>query len=547
MTAEKQTAAEIVADQIISMIHDPSGVPSWRKPWTPPPGPRAPINALTEKPYRGGNAIVMALGRFEGQPSLFATFNQWKAIGERESLNLFVKKGEKSTPILIPIFKKDEDRLDENSEPLAGGEPRKKLVGTKLAFGFHIFQTQEGEAFFERQYGSTPPPKWDIDTIWPPLKSRIEEVVNLKIIASNQACYDPNTHEIFMPKPGQFESPGEFYATVLHELTHATEKMDEAFQKSIRDNKLTGKDENAYCELRAELGSLLLAQTMGLPMETTNSASYIEGWGLRHFAENHKKMILQAANHAQNAVDIICTPEFMLALQEARNNSITQDNYIPYAVMNTATERLEIYDPKDAHLIQDYTGVAQTHHQGVVGFAWVSVKPDQEGQYHALQSDTAEKAILEAQALQKTPDLSITPADLEAGKRYTFTADPGHGWLVVPIRDIVDLGIAQDITPFSYLSPRGSKAYLEEDVDAPRFVAAYAKHYGLDENDLWKKIAVTHNIDRQATYRSYAPFELAAVNMDRQIDKEPSFIRDQTFDAKTLPSNLSFSTGMTKP
>ncbi len=485
MAAEKQTAAEIVADQIISMIHDPSGVPSWRKPWTPPPGPRAPINALTEKPYRGGNAIVMALGRFEGQPSLFATFNQWKAIGERESLNLFVKKGEKSTPILIPIFKKDEDRLDENNEPLAGGEPQKRLVGTKLAFGFHIFQTQEGEAFFERQYGNLPPPQWDTDTIWPTLKSRVEDIAKLTIVASNQACYDPNTHEIFMPKPGQFESAGQLYATVLHELTHATEKMDEAFQKSIRDNKLTGKDENAYCELRAELGSLLLAQTMGLPMETTSTASYIEGWGLRHFADNHKKMILQAANYAQNAVDIVCTPEFMLALQERRNETI------------------------QPAVNQDF----------------------------ALHLQDA------------AVDLSITPADLKAGKRYTFTADPGHGWLVVPTRDIALLGIAQDITPYSYLSPRGGKAYLEEDVDAPRFVAAYAKRYGLDENALWRKIAITHDIDRQATCRSYAPFDLAALNMEHPLGREQSFISRQTFSAPPdiPPSNLSFSTRMTKP
>lgn len=432
MSEEKKTAAEIVAHQIIEMINDPSGVPSWRKPWTPPPGPRTPINVLTEKNYRGANNTVMALGKYCGQSPIFATFNQWKEMGEKEGLDLFVKKGEKSTPILVPIIKKDEEKRDAN------GDPEKRLIGVKLAFGFHFSQVKDGNTFFERKYGGVPPPTWDIDTIWPVLKERINEIAPLTMVASNRAFYRPGSHEIFLPKPGQFDSEAAFYGTALHELTHATEKQDDAFQKSIKSNKLSKDDTYAYGELRAELGSLMLAQAMGLPMETTNAASYIEGWGLQQFAEKHKEMILQAANYAQNAVDIVCTPEFMLALQEQRNAGLSQN------------ARVET-------------------------------------------------------------DLSITPADLEAGKRYTFTSDPGHGWLVVPVKDIAKLNIAQDISGFSYLSPRGGKAYLEEDGDAPRFVEAYAKHYGLDENALWKTISVTNNMDRQATCRSYDRFDPSRV------------------------------------
>lgn len=433
MTEPKKTAAEIVADQIIEMINDPSGVPSWRKPWTPPPGPRQPVNVSTEKNYRGANAFVMAMGKYHGQTPAFATFNQWKALGEAENLDLFVKKGEKSTPILVPIIKTDKEKLD------AHGDPEKRLIGVKLAFGFHISQVKDGDAFAERKYGAIPQPTWNMDTIWPVLKERISQMVPLNMVNSNRAFYRPGSHEIFLPKPGQFASDAGFYGTVLHELTHATEKDDAAFQKSLIAHKLDDADKYAYCELRAELGSLLLAQTLGLPVETDQAASYIEGWGLQQFSEKHKDMILQAANYAQNAVDMVCTPEFMMTLQEARNTALT----VPQ-----------------------------------------------------------EKAV---------HDLSITPADLDAGKRYAFTSDPGHGWLAVPVSDIAKLGIADQITPYSYQSPRGGKVYLEEDGDAPRFVQAYAKHYGMDEDTLWKKIAVTHNIDRQATCRSYDAFDSSAV------------------------------------
>ena len=49
--------------------------------------------------------------------------------------------------------------------------------------------------------------------------------------------------------------------------------------------------------------------------------------------------------------------------------------------------------------------------------------------------------------------------------RYT---DPGHGWLRVTLKMLVKLGIADKITPFSYV--RTVYAYLEEDVDATLFL-----------------------------------------------------------------------------
>lgn len=46
--------------------------------------------------------------------------------------------------------------------------------------------------------------------------------------------------------------------------------------------------------------------------------------------------------------------------------------------------------------------------------------------------------------------------------------DPGHAWLEVPKRLVERLEVS--ITPFSYV--RNETAFLEEDVDAPAFLAA---------------------------------------------------------------------------
>ena len=61
-------------------------------------------------------------------------------------------------------------------------------------------------------------------------------------------------------------------------------------------------------------------------------------------------------------------------------------------------------------------------------------------------------------------------------KTYTFYEDPGHGWVAVPMDDLIALGVADKITSYSYLL--GNMAFLEEDCDLPTFVRAYKKKYG---------------------------------------------------------------------
>lgn len=48
-------------------------------------------------------------------------------------------------------------------------------------------------------------------------------------------------------------------------------------------------------------------------------------------------------------------------------------------------------------------------------------------------------------------------------ENYCFYEDPYHGWMRVPKKDLVALGIADKISEFSFMD--GDYAYLEEDVD----------------------------------------------------------------------------------
>lgn len=55
---------------------------------------------------------------------------------------------------------------------------------------------------------------------------------------------------------------------------------------------------------------------------------------------------------------------------------------------------------------------------------------------------------------------------------YEVHTDPGHGWIKVPRREINKLGIAKQISAYSYQDKYGTHAYLEEDCDMPIFTNA---------------------------------------------------------------------------
>jgi hypothetical protein len=54
--------------------------------------------------------------------------------------------------------------------------------------------------------------------------------------------------------------------------------------------------------------------------------------------------------------------------------------------------------------------------------------------------------------------------------KFIYYTDPGHGWIKVPMSELVRLNISNDITPFSYV--RGQYVFLEEDCDASTFLNA---------------------------------------------------------------------------
>ena len=84
---------------------------------------------------------------------------------------------------------------------------------------------------------------------------------------------------------------------------------------------------------------------------------------------------------------------------------------------------------------------------------------------------------------------------------FTYHQDPSHGWIEVPLSLIDKLGIASNISPYSYRCSTRKIAYLEEDRDANVFLMAYDKASGA------KAVLKEEHLDRPHWIRDLAMFE----------------------------------------
>jgi len=86
-------------------------------------------------------------------------------------------------------------------------------------------------------------------------------------------------------------------------------------------------------------------------------------------------------------------------------------------------------------------------------------------------------------------------------RKYDFYSDPSHGWLKVKRQELIDLGIKDKISGYSY--EKGDAVFLEEDSDAPKFMDAWeAKH----QVKLMNSQITFHIADRASRIRTFQPF-----------------------------------------
>jgi antirestriction protein ArdC len=278
---KRQTVYEQITDRIIAMLE--KGTVPWRKPWNVQTG--LPRNLVTKKAYRGINTFLLHAMSYES--AYWLTFRQAQQLGGT------VRKGEKACPV---VFWKQLEVEDKKT-----GEVEKIPL---LRF-FYVFNVSQCDGL-----KNIPAPVESHATV----STTAEEIVAMMPKRPEikhglaKAFYSPGADIVAMPDRARFETEAGYFATLFHELTHATGAKSRLNRPTLTES--AGFGSNPYCkeELIAEMGAAFLCGQAGIENTMENSAAYLQNW--LEQLQNDKKLIVQAAAQAQKAADFILGTKF---------------------------------------------------------------------------------------------------------------------------------------------------------------------------------------------------------------------------------------------
>ncbi len=264
VAAKVDKARQYLVDQYISALTE--GKIPWAKGWVSNYHPMQ--NGSTNKAYKGMNQLILSISADVNGFSDYRwyTFNQAKTHGYK------VKKGSHGTPLSYPTVYLDGKAISiEDFKLLPADEKDRCIWGRK---GFTVFNAEQIEGVPELKIEAAVR-RIDGSELVEQIRNGLG--TNLRFYGDS-AYYSPLTDQVTMPNKEQFLSNEEYDSTLLHELCHSTG------HPGRMDRDLTGRfgsESYAKEELRAEIASSFLMQSLQLPMPQShidNHKAYIQSW-----------------------------------------------------------------------------------------------------------------------------------------------------------------------------------------------------------------------------------------------------------------------------
>jgi len=295
--AAEENRADIyqrITNRIAASIE--AGAGKWQMPWHPGAdgaAPRLPVNAVTGKPYRGVNTVVLwATAQAEGYPSaVWATYRQWAELGAQ------VRKGEQSSPVVF--WKVNGPDEGEDGGTGGGGDTTREdgADGRRprmFARGYSVFNAAQVDGWEAPALPALPEPEriGHAEAFFAALGADIRH-------GGNRACYVPSLDQVRMPPFPAFRDAVAYYATLAHEATHLTGHPSRC-NRDLRGR--FGEEAYAVEELIAELGAAFICADLALtPEPRPDHAAYVASW--LKVLRGDKRAIFTAAAKAQAAAD----------------------------------------------------------------------------------------------------------------------------------------------------------------------------------------------------------------------------------------------------
>ena len=280
---------EDITNRIIKALE--KGTAPWQQPWST----NLPINAVTNKYYRGMNSIILAIKGGEFSEDQEEDRDQrWATQKQVESQGWSIKSGAEPTKIYVLIIpKKTKIHSDLFNRVVV---EKKKSAFMKTFEVYHASQIKGIPPFikcFRQQIISNE----IIDKIVFNASARIFE-------GGIEACYIPQRDVIKIPYKRYFDDTESYYSTLLHELVHWT-----GHSSRLR---------YAREELVAEIASMMLTHEVGITLTQKhfdNHAAYVGFW--ISLLKSDTNAIFKATEDAQKAVN------FILAFQDDEEEKIS--------------------------------------------------------------------------------------------------------------------------------------------------------------------------------------------------------------------------------
>ncbi|SIS85194.1 zincin-like metallopeptidase domain-containing protein [Insolitispirillum peregrinum] len=298
-----------VAEELIRRLEE--GTAPWQHFVKPGLIKEPPFNPVSGTVYRGGNQMWLSM--HDSYDPRWMTYNQAASVGAQ------VRKGARGVP--IEFWKTHEQRVlrDEHGKPILGedGKPQKATyeLTRPIAQRFVVFNAS--------QIDGLPPykaPELSFDPI-----ERAEGLlagagVPIHHDTQDRAFYrGGKVDEIHLPRREHFKDAAQYYATALHELGHATGHSS----RLNRDlSGPFGSEKYAREELRAEISSLMVAQTLGIGHNPGNHAAYVASW--IKVLKDDPNEIFRAARDAEVIQTWVLEPEKRQELHQRHASTKTQ-------------------------------------------------------------------------------------------------------------------------------------------------------------------------------------------------------------------------------
>lgn len=336
---KKNPFYKVVADKLIEQLE--AGTAPWQKPWEDSIH-KNPTNPVTGNDYKGMNSIFLSMqGRAD---------SRWLTYKQAKSIDAQVKKGEKATTVTY-VKLREEKTVYENGKPVidSNGEKVKRTIVLEKPkyFSASVFNGEQIEGLPELEKK---------ERTWEDLK-RAEDILKdsgATIIhdRADTDFYSASKDEIHLPPREQFDESAKYYSTALHELGHWTGHED----RLNRD--LSGKfssDSYAKEELRAEISSLMVGNSLNIGHNPDNHAAYVKSW-IKALKEDPKEIL-----HASKDAEAI--HQFIMEKERAVNKDSDIDvkiNKQETAILET--EKLNISKPEIMKLPEAMQEMADKFH-----------------------------------------------------------------------------------------------------------------------------------------------------------------------------------------